>query len=102
MRILLAALLLALAAAPAVADPAAKPVPAATSTDPKTMVTDDCARARKAGKTCVLDMKGEEVGGATPTAGGSAISTRLFDAMASLIHIRRDFIPEIIKTAEDL
>jgi hypothetical protein len=69
----------------------------------ETMKTDDCARARKQGKTCVIDMgKAEELTGNTPTAGGSAVGIVTFGTAGSLIRIRRDFITEILKTAEDL
>jgi hypothetical protein len=66
------------------------------------MVTDDCARARKAGKTCVLEIPAEDVNG--QAAGGSDVSVGIitFDTAASLIHLRLDFIPEIVKAAEDL
>lgn len=66
------------------------------------MVTDDCARAREAGKTCVLEVPPEDVNGEAP--GGSHISIGIitFGTAASLIHLRHDFIPEIVKTAEDL
>jgi len=95
MRMILACLLVSLAATPVLADPG-------PAKDAHAMATDDCARARKANKVCVLDMKGEEVGGATPTAGGSATTAIKFLPTSSLIHIRRDFIVEILKTAEDL
>ena len=77
--------------------------PQVTTPDASRMKTDDCARARKANKPCVIDMgKGEEVEGNSPTAGGAAIGIIQFTKAQSLIRIRKDFIMEILKTAEDL
>ncbi|MBA3539197.1 MAG: hypothetical protein H0T79_06185 [Deltaproteobacteria bacterium] len=95
MRIILAALVLTLSASAAVAD--TKPTP-----DAAKMVTDDCARATKLGKKCVMNMDNEQVGGETPGATGSTVGILKFGDHSSLIRIRRDFITEIIKTAEDL
>jgi hypothetical protein len=90
-----------LAPALAAADDTEKP-PSRT-TDVQQMKTDDCARAHKAGKACVLNMgEGETIDGSSPTAGGSAIGIITFGKASSLIHIRRDFITEILKTAEDI
>jgi len=96
MRLFLAAALL-LAPALASADD-----PAPRTPDAAKMHADDCARARKAGKTCVLDMGGEDIETSTPTAGGSAIGIISFGKRESLIRIRRDFITEILKSAENL
>lgn len=100
MRTALFALLsLAAIAAPAVADPA----PRTPAPDVGSMHTDDCARARKAGKTCVLDMgKGETVDGQGQVPGGSSVMTIETTKHPSMLPIRRDFIVEILKTAEDL
>lgn len=70
--------------------------------DVQTMATDDCARARKAGKTCVLSIDGDTLEGAAPTAGETGIFGLGFGTNASLIRLRRDFIPEILRSAEDL
>ena len=95
MRILVAVTLLGLAAS-AHADPDKTP-------DVRAMHADDCARARAQHKTCVLDMgKDDDLTATAPTAGGSAISLISFGKAASLIHIRRDFITEILRSAEDL
>ena len=99
MRILVAALLLPCLVLPALADPSPSPNPAADVTK---MVTEDCARARKAGKICVLDVPAEEVSGQTATAGDVGTRVLVFRPEGSLIRLRRDFIPEIVKTAEDL
>ncbi|HEU4731387.1 MAG TPA: hypothetical protein VFT22_26015 [Kofleriaceae bacterium] len=70
--------------------------------DVTTMVTDDCARARRAGKTCVLQISAEDVDGALPAGSEIRIGLATFGTAGSLIRIRRDFIPEIVKAAEDL
>jgi len=71
--------------------------------DVQTMAADDCARAREAGKTCVLSIEdGDTVEGTAPTAGGSLIAGRGFGTSASLIRVRGDFIPEILRSAEDV
>jgi hypothetical protein len=74
----------------------------ARADDAKKMATDDCARARAANKTCVIDMGNEKIEGETPTNSGMKVDVIKFITASSLIHIRKDFIPEIIKTAEDL
>jgi hypothetical protein len=94
MRILIASLLLV--SLPAAADPAAKPQ---TATQ---MHSDDCAKARAAKRACVIDMTGEQVDGDSPTAGGIATTVIKFSQNSSLIRIRREFIEQILKTAEDL
>ena len=86
-------LLVLLLAATASADPAP---------DVHKMHDDDCARARKQGKTCVLSIESEELEGTKIMPGESPINVRLFDGYQSLITLRRDFIPEILKSAEDL
>ncbi len=72
------------------------------TTDVNTMATDDCARARKAGKTCVLTIDDEDIEGGAPTAGETKIDVLTFGTMASLIRLRTHFIPEILKSAEDI
>jgi hypothetical protein len=74
----------------------------AAKSDTKQMHTDDCAKARKQNRTCVLDMTGEKVGGTVPGGDGMTVTSPKFTPPASLIRVRRDFIPEIIKSAEDL
>lgn len=95
------ALLTALAPIPALADPAPAPPPEhrATPTRPE---AGDCARARKAGKTCELTIEPEQVGGARPDPDGSDLRVRPFLPMGSLLRLRRDFIAEIVKAADDL
>ena len=67
------------------------------------MHTDDCERARKANKQCVINMgEGENIEGAGAGAGGIGAVVIETTTHNSLIHIRRDFIVEILKTADDL
>lgn len=91
MRIFLLSLMLV----PALA--AAGPAP-----DANQMKTDDCARARKQNKTCVIDMGKEEVEGGVPTAHGTSVAVIQTTKQPSLITLRKDFIVEILKSAEDL
>jgi hypothetical protein len=91
MRILLAALLLL----PAISF-------ADVPKDAEQMKNDDCARARKLNKTCVLDMRSETLEGGVAKNEGERVDIAVFFKATSLIHIRRDFITEIIKTAEDI
>jgi hypothetical protein len=96
MRLSLTALLVSLSlAAPAAADP--RPAP-----DVSKMASDDCARARKMKKDCVLTIEGTEIDGTTPQHTGQTLTGRGDTKHPSLIRIRRDFIQEILKTAEDL
>jgi hypothetical protein len=80
--------------------------PALASADPGTSAeqkhTDDCAAARRAHRTCVLDMGKEELTADKPIATGVSVGVITTGKEPSLIHIRRDFIVEIIKSAEDI
>jgi hypothetical protein len=96
MRTLLAALVLCSASLVS-----AQPAPTKTP-DATTMHADDCARARALHKTCVLDIKGDDIEGGVDKPSGSVFSAREWVSAGSLVHIRRDFIVEILKTAEDL
>ncbi len=98
MRINLAAMVLSMmAASTAFADAPTKPAKSAEA-----MVTSDCAMATKAGKTCVINIENEQVGGDHVGPGGTGFGVVTFGNAGSLIRLRRDFIPEIVKTAEDL
>jgi hypothetical protein len=67
------------------------------------MHTDDCAKARKQNRTCVIDMgEGEKIGGNGLSPTGTAIGILKPHALPSLLPIRHEFIVEILKTAEDL
>jgi hypothetical protein len=90
MRILLAALVLL----PTLA--------LADTPDAQQMKNDDCARARKQNKTCVLDMGNETLIGTVGKGEGDRVDILTFGKAESLISIRRDFIVEILKSAEDL
>jgi hypothetical protein len=91
MRFLLAAMLLL--PATALAD---------APKDAQQMNNDDCARQRKLNKTCVLNMGDETIEAGVSKGEGERIDIIGFGKSASLIRIRRDFIAEIIKSAEDL
>jgi hypothetical protein len=93
MRLVIAIMIVSTAA---FADPAAK------APDAKQMHADDCAKARAAKRACVLDMTGETVDGASVTPNGTTTTVIRFPAHGSLIHIRQDFIEQIIQTAQDL
>ncbi len=95
MRTLLAATLLLGLSATAFAQPA-------KATDVQTMATDDCAMARKAGKTCVLSIEDEDITGKVPTYSDANNPFLVFGNHESLIKLRYDFIPEILRTAEDI
>ena len=99
-KLLLAALLLAPSLASAQNTKTEKPTPAPAISTP--MQTDDCARARKAGRTCELVIEEETIEGNGVVPSGIAFNARQFAVLNSLIHIRKDFIPEIVKAAEDI
>ncbi|MBX3154450.1 MAG: hypothetical protein KF773_00495 [Deltaproteobacteria bacterium] len=103
MRIVLAPLLLCLAASPAFADDAKKPAPAPQQpADATVMSGGECDRARKLGKTCVLSIEGIDVEGNVLGPDGIRVDIKWFGAVGSLITLRRDFIQEIVRSAEDL
>ena len=58
--------------------------------------------APAAGKTKVYDFTGDTIEGDLVKPEGSTVDARDFAKHTSLIRIRKDFIPEIIKSAEDL
>ena len=78
---------------------AADPTPAP---DVHKMNSNDCAQARKQNKTCVLSIEEEAVDGKVPTLTETSVVVNPFGKHGSLISLRRDFIPEILKSAEDL
>jgi hypothetical protein len=93
-KILAAAFLVALTATPAVAQKED------SSSD---LAAQDCARARKLGKECVLTFgKGETIEGGVATGEGEGIDVRDITSFSSLIRIRSSFIAEIIRAAEDM
>jgi hypothetical protein len=56
----------------------------------------------KAGKVKVYDFSGDTIEGDLVKPEGTDLNVRDFAKHSSLIKIRKDFIPEIIKSAEDL
>jgi hypothetical protein len=92
-KLLAAAFLVALAASPAVAQ----------KEDSRDLASQDCERARKAGKACVLTFGvGEDIEGGVATGEGEGIDVRDITTFSSLIRIRSEFIAEIIRAAEDI
>lgn len=65
------------------------------------LAQDDGGGAAK-GKVKVYDFDGDTIDGDLIKPEGSTVDARDFGNHASLIRIRKDFIPEIIKSAEDL
>src|SRR5688572_13819811 len=63
-------------------------VAAADTPDAAKMKSDDCARARKNNKTCVLDMGDEKIEGNAPTATGTSVGLLSFGKAGSLIRVR--------------
>ena len=59
-------------------------------------------KAAGGGKTKVYDFTGDTIEGDLVKPEGSTVDARDFAKHSSLIRIRKDFIPEIIKSAEDL
>lgn len=53
-------------------------------------------------KVKVYDFSGDTIDGDRIRPEGSAVDARDFAKHSSLIRIRKDFIPEILKSAEDL
>jgi hypothetical protein len=75
----------------------------ADTVDVQTMATDDCAKARKLNKTCVLSITDDEdITGKVPTYDDQNPGFIQFGDHDSLIKLRHDFIPEILRTAEDI
>lgn len=97
MRTLLLSLALLAPPAAFADNPAPKPAPAAT-----TMATGDCAKARAAGKTCVLNIEEEGILGEKVTTGEENITALDWKKMTSLITVRTNFVPEMLRSAEEL
>lgn len=98
------ALFLLLLPALAYAQPAqpAKSAPAPTS-DERQMADNDCARARRLNQQCVITITGgEDIEGGVKRPEGEILDARTIARHQSLIRIRRDFIAEILKTANDV
>ncbi|MBK7539069.1 MAG: hypothetical protein IPI49_27625 [Myxococcales bacterium] len=69
--------------------------------DASQQASDDCARARAAGRQCVLSIEAIEVGGGVALPDGQVGAARRFDELGSLFRPRRDFIREILAAAND-
>jgi hypothetical protein len=63
---------------------------------------DDKADKGGASKVKVYDFSGDTIEGDLIKPEGTTVDARDFAKHSSLIRIRKDFIPEIIKSAEDL
>lgn len=63
---------------------------------------DKKAPAGDKGKVKVYDFSGDTIDGDRIRPEGSSVDARDFAKHSSLIRIRKDFIPEILKSAEDL
>jgi hypothetical protein len=75
----------------------ADPSPAAAAPARPTDCGHDHRRA-----TCVLEFDPEDVAGKAATPDGVAVRILTFAIAGSLVSVRHHFIPEILKTAEDL
>lgn len=64
--------------------------------------SDDCAAARKANRTCVLNMGETAIDGNKPAGDGIGVGVIKIEKEPSLLHLRTDFIVEIIRSAEDV
>ena len=60
------------------------------------------AQAKDQAKVKVYDFSGDTIEGDLVKPEGTDLNARDFAKHSSLIRIRKDFIPEIIKSAEDL
>ena len=66
-------------------------------------LADDKKGGDKGGsKVKVYDFSGDDIQGDLVKPEGTTVDARNFAKHSSLIRIRKDFIPEIIKSAEDL
>jgi hypothetical protein len=103
-RLLLPIFLVAATAAAAAAGPGdATPTPALRGTTASDLAAKDCARARAHHKPCVLTFgTGDTINGNGATGEGTVVDVPTFGRFDSLIRLRQDFRPEIIKAAEDL
>lgn len=96
-RVAALALLTALAAPPVLADPAPAP-----SAENRRAEANACAQARKAGKPCQLTIEPEQVGGDRPVADGLDLRPRRFEQPGSMLRLRREFLDQIVKAADEL
>ena len=70
---------------------------------PQLSASDDCAKAKQAGRPCkIVFDTAEEIDGNRLTPGGDTITGRSSLTFSSLITIRESFREQIIYSAEDL
>jgi hypothetical protein len=62
----------------------------------------DCARAKKKGKACKIEFKGDDIGGKRRSGDGDRISTRAPTQFGSLIKLRYHFHDMVIKAADNI
>jgi hypothetical protein len=62
----------------------------------------DCQRARAEGRICRIDIDGITVDGDRPGGDGMLVTAAMWASHDSLIRLRRDFIDEIVKAADDI
>ncbi|HEX3766171.1 MAG TPA: hypothetical protein VHW23_46065, partial [Kofleriaceae bacterium] len=91
------ALVLAAASGPVRAQPKA-----ATTSDKGNDKGNDKGAGEKGSKVKVYDFSGDTIEGDLIRPEGTTVDARDFAKHSSLIRIRMNFIPEIIKSAEDL
>lgn len=99
------ALALVLATSPALADkaPPAAAQPAAEKTpDLHKLEGSECAKARAQNKTCVISIENEDIVGENATGDGTGYTALEFPKLGSLIRLRLHFLPEIIRSTDDL
>lgn len=96
-RVAALVLLTALAAPPVLADPAPAP-----SAEKRRAEASECARARKAGKPCQLTIEPEQVGGDRSVPDGMDLRPRRFEPAGSMLRLRREFLDQIVKAADEL
>jgi len=100
-RVAALALLTALAAPPVLADPA--PDPSAENRRAATRAeASACAQARKAGKPCQLTIEPEQVGGDRPVPDGMDLRLRRIEPAGSMLRLRREFLDQIVRAADEL
>lgn len=96
-RVAALVLLTALTAPRVLADPTPAPSP-----EKRRAEASECARARKAGKPCQLTIEPEQVGGDRATPDGTDLRLRRFEPSGSMIRLRREFLDQIVKSADEL
>lgn len=93
---------LTFSAATASADaPADKPAPTLRSTDH--VGNKSCAKAKKAGRACVIDFEnGDDVDGTVASGDGDNVVANSPSKHPSLIKLRMNFIDKIVQAADDV